>query len=80
MKNIIVFCPKCKQPTNERTSTDNGFCRPCYYIFQAREGLITFKQEELREWLDAALTTERTARQEAEIRVKELEYYIQSRG
>ena len=30
-------CPKCKCWTTDRTSTGNGFCRPCGVIFAWRE-------------------------------------------
>lgn len=42
-----LFCPKCHRITEEQTSTGNGFCRPCDYIF-AKDAKVLMSQDELR--------------------------------
>jgi ribosomal protein L37AE/L43A len=59
-----LVCPKCRKVTRERTSTNNGFCRPCDNIF-GRSDPVTFTQEQI-----AAVLADGAAQERA--RLKEL--------
>lgn len=58
-----LVCPRCHQLTTERTSTGNGFCRACDYIF-ANDAPVTFTQDELHSLRDAGAAHAEQAEQQ----------------